>query len=248
MLEDALFLLTEQGNDTIKNVRRRLNVTEAPLQLTLLLTTFIAVSDTIWLGRPSLIWFAVIFECMQLSLIWFFLPNLGEGKFMKTHGSKFLICMAWTYIGVSEYVLGFNHLESPACAGILFQHLPTYVVLLAAVSMNEAIVALIGCLILVVPLADTWWRLHDFVIHSGLLLFAAWVKTSLISVLRHCDVTKLVLTEKDMKLGELTKAVMEKDQKNATLTKRYSALQEKYTEMSDVAEQAVSMMRAPRQS
>eukprot|EP00928_Gymnodinium_smaydae_P044703 TRINITY_DN29824_c0_g1_i1.p2 TRINITY_DN29824_c0_g1~~TRINITY_DN29824_c0_g1_i1.p2 ORF type:complete len:131 (+),score=16.92 TRINITY_DN29824_c0_g1_i1:59-394(+) len=107
--------------------------------------------------------------------------------------------MAWMYVALTEYVLGFNHLESPACEGIVFHYLPTYVVLLATGSMKETFVALLGVLVSVLPLVDTWWRLHDFVIHAGLLLFAAWVKASLISVLRHCDVTSFVLTEKDNK-------------------------------------------------
>eukprot|EP00928_Gymnodinium_smaydae_P058655 TRINITY_DN41840_c0_g1_i1.p1 TRINITY_DN41840_c0_g1~~TRINITY_DN41840_c0_g1_i1.p1 ORF type:complete len:122 (+),score=14.67 TRINITY_DN41840_c0_g1_i1:233-598(+) len=73
--------------------------------------------------------------CLRVFAVGFdfvFLPNFGEGEFMKTNGSKFLIFMAWMYVVLTEYVMGFDHLESPACAGIVFQHLPTYVVLLVA--------------------------------------------------------------------------------------------------------------------
>jgi len=247
---DTLLSAARDILETIAKLRRTLGVTEAPLWCALFVAVWIAVSDSIALGGASPIWFGVGWTLLQIIVIHYFCPSITEAKQIHSKTSRVLLLCGLIYIIVTEHIFGLDHSASPATCGIVFQHLPTYLALMVAGDLSDAVFALVILAVLVLPLADTWWRFNNFVIHCCLICFATWVKTKLVELIRQCEallevrdvILEVTISQKEKELKDLDKSVKAKEKTNDNLTKQIARLKKEYSEMSHVAEEAVSMM------
>jgi len=249
---ERLHAAAETLQAAIATLQRRLSITEIPLLVALILVIWLAVVESAALGMVSEIWFGVGFLSFKWVLLRFVFPSASEGEWIQSKGSRFLIIIGWIYVLLSEYVLGIKHLDFPARSGFLFQHLPSFLVLLAAANLKEAVVSLVGCLVLVLPLASSWWQINNLVIHGCMVCFASWIKTNLIDITQKCEalleVREAIMQEtiatKQKKLESLDAELKSRAEGVAQLTNQMTRLQRQYEEMSDMAEEAVSMISA----
>jgi len=252
--QDKLLSAAQGLLETIAKLRRMLSIAEAPLLFYLVIVVWVAASDSVAFGRASPIWFGVAYTILQVFLVKRFCCTSIAEK-MHFSRSRVLIVGGLLYLLLSEYVLRTDHLASPARNGILFQHMPTYLALMAANNLTEAAIALGVFAVLVLPLADNWWRINNFVIHCCLICFAAWVKTKLLDLVKQCEallevrgvMLEVTMSKQEEDMKHFDRRLKTREASNSDLTQQLTKLKQEYNEMSDVAEQAVAMMNVSTQ-
>jgi len=235
-----------RAGDLAKSVNATKQDLESPqmrVRCGLVLATWVSILDSFRTRAISPIFLTVVFMCGQQTLLWTF----GEVWFMTKHVSK---CFSYIYIILTEYVLQLGQLHMLGTTGLIFVHTPTYTVLLCTSSLTEALCTLIPYGALVWPLADTWWRFNDFLLHCCLLLFVAWMKEKLFLLILENEkllevrgmLRENMISLREKQLGYLSKTMEEKEKSNMNLLIQIKRAQAEHAHMSKIAEEALELL------
>jgi len=251
---EKLLLASHELLQTITKLRSTWSNPEALLAFSFVIAVWLAAVDSVALGYASPVWFGAGFMAFQIVVLRYFFPSLARRDAIQLKPAHILIPCGLTYFFISEYIFDMKHLASPTRSGIVLQHLPTYLGLMAAANFNEAAITLGVLVALVFPLAETWWQFNNFASHCCCICFGAWVKTQFLDFVQKCEallevrdaILEVTISEKEEELKDLDTVVKEKEESNGILAKELRQLKKQYSEMSTIAEEAVSMITGER--
>lgn len=225
-------------------LKRTCNSPQTPLLVALCLALWVSVADCLRVHACSPAVLTVPFVLFQVGLV-----HWNDGPWLQQNGKHVHKCGGILYVVLSEHILGMRQVDMHAVSGLVFQHMPTFLILLCSSSLREAFVTFGFYALLVYPLSDTWGQFNAFLLHSLLICFSAWLKEKLLTIIKQSEdllnvrgmILDASIARKKEELEELEAKVKNKEQMNSQLLEELEQQQQAYQKLREVAEQAFSL-------